>query len=346
MRTNLSDWGTFVVGSLFPHVVKPAVYHAHDLEECVEGGIPYVVRSKFNNGIKCRVKESGVTEVNPAGVISFGAENSAFFYQKEKWCSGRDIYYIDTRHLSQNTCLFLTSCLQVIATKYEYNFGLFPELLIKEEIKLPVDVSGNPDWHYMGNFIESISGKAKSMLDLLVAITRTTYGEKFDLSSWRSYPLASLFDVKPGARLRKQDMKEGDINYIGASAFNNGITAKIGNTESLHPAGTITVCYNGSIGQAFFQEQPFWATDDVNVLYPRFKLTPGIAKFIIPIIFKISFKYGYIDKWTADRMAVSELVLPAKEDGTPDWDYMESFIGKLTNKAQLIINVLDSCFHI
>ena len=81
-------------------------------------------------------------------------------------------------------------------------------------------------------------------------------------------------------------MKEGNINFIGASAVNNGVTAHIGNSEHLHPANTITVSYNGSVGEAFYQTQIFWASDDVNVLYPQFHLTPQIALFIQPIIRK------------------------------------------------------------
>ena len=135
-------------------------------------------------------------------------------------------------------------------------------------------------------------------------------------------------------------MREGGINYVGASAFNNGITAKIGNDEKIHPAGTITVCYNGSIGQAFYQNEPYWATDDVNVLYPKFRLSPSIAKFIIPIIYKLSSKYAYIDKWTASRMEATLIPLPADKYGDPDWEYMESFIDTLTQKAKSINAVL------
>lgn len=170
MKTDISKWGSFIVGELFHNIVKPAVYHSHDLEECEDGGIPYVVRSKFNNGIKCRVKDNGKIECSPAGVISFGAENASFFYQEEKWCSGRDIYYIDTRDLSLNTCIFLTSCLQVITSKYEYNYGLFPDLLKKEIIKLPIDEKGQPDWQYMDDYIDSVKDKARSALNILVSI--------------------------------------------------------------------------------------------------------------------------------------------------------------------------------
>ena len=51
----------------------------------------------------------------------------------------------------------------------------------------------------------------------------------------------------------------------------------VGNTDHLHPGGVITIAYNGqkATGKAFWQPKPFWASDDVNVLYPKFDLTEG-----------------------------------------------------------------------
>ncbi len=332
------DWKEFVVGELFPSIVKPAVYHAHELEETVDG-IPYVVRSKFNNGIKCRVKDTGSIRTSPKGVLSFGAENSSFFYQAERWCSGRDIYYVDTSNLSQNTCLFLASCFQVLAAKYEYNYGLFPDLLRKEVIKLPVDCEGAPDWTYMDAYIGRLSNKARTMLNVFTQ--DVNFGgetKQIDITEWKLFPVDELFSVVPGTRLRKQDMKEGNINYVGASAFNNGITSKIGNTEAIHSGGVITVCYNGSVGRAFYQDEPFWASDDVNVLCPKFKLTPAIAKFIIPVIYRVGSKYEYIDKWTTDRIKAASLPLPVSTTGEPDWPYMEEYIRRMEVRARNILN--------
>ena len=56
--------------------------------------------------------------------------------------------------------------------------------------------------------------------------SRTT----IDTSTWKPFPYQALFRIEKGERLTKADMKEGGIRYISASAFNNGITAHIGNT--------------------------------------------------------------------------------------------------------------------
>lgn len=164
-----------------------------------------------------------------------------------------------------------------------------------------------------------------------------------DTTNWREYLFTDLFNIVKGSRLTKADMIPGDINYIGATAFNNGVTAKIGNSEHLHPANTITVCYNGSIGQTFFQTEPFWATDDVNVLYPKFQITPNIAHYLCAVIYKLGLKYAYIDKWTVEKMSNTAIPLPTKDDH-PDWEHIELFMqqikDKVTSNISLICNAI------
>ena len=125
--------------------------------------------------------------------------------------------------------------------------------------------------------------------------------KKIDIKDWQPFTLESLFEVVKGSRLTKADMKEGNIRYIGATAFNNGITNYIGNNEETHPAGTLTVCYNGSIGQTYYQDKEFWATGDVNVLYPKFPMNKYIALFLAPLIKSVGRNYAYTDKWKIEE---------------------------------------------
>lgn len=166
VRMNTERWQEFQIGKLFPKIVKPPVYHTREVIED-EAGIPYVVRTKFGNGIKCRVQSMDGVEPSPAGVITWGAENAAFFYQAEPFLSGRDIYYIDTREYSSRICLFLASCFQTVAHKYPYNFGLFPDLLREERIRLPITQGGEPDWAYMDAYMSEVMRKVEGSLDAL-----------------------------------------------------------------------------------------------------------------------------------------------------------------------------------
>ena len=53
-----------------------------------------------------------------------------------------------------------------------------------------------------------------------------------DISNWKAFAIADLFDVIKGTRLTRANMKAGSIRYIGASTFNNGITAYIANDHN------------------------------------------------------------------------------------------------------------------
>lgn len=163
---------------------------------------------------------------------------------------------------------------------------------------------------------------------------------KIDTHDWKAFAIGDLFDVIKGTRLTKANMQPGKIRFIGSSSMNNGVTAHISNSEYLHPANTITVCYNGSVGEAFYQDQPFWASDDVNVLYPKFQLTLDRALFIIPLIKCISRKYNYINKWKQDVMCKDQIKLPVTSDGKPDWNYIDAYMLKMIRDTSITLNCL------
>jgi len=124
-------------------------------------------------------------------------------------------------------------------------------------------------------------------------------------------------------------MIPGEINFIGATSVNNGLTAKISNSEYLHPAGTITVTYNGSVGEAFYQAESFWASDDVNVLYPKFSLNESIALYFLAPLTKKGKGYGYSFKWTKEKMEQDYIVLPVTSKGNIDFDFIEERVREL-----------------
>lgn len=157
---------------------------------------------------------------------------------------------------------------------------------------------------------------------------------KIDTSGWKEFLVGKLFDVVKGTRLTKANMIPGDIRFIGSSAMNNGCTAMVGNTENMHPANTITVCYNGSVGETFYQDQPFLASDDVNVLYPKFDMTKEIALFIAPLIKSVSARYNYVDKWKQEEMIAGAIKLPVDLSGEPDWAYMDEYMSAVLSKAE------------
>ncbi len=147
-----------------------------------------------------------------------------------------------------------------------------------------------------------------------------------ETKAWKWFRYDQIFEIKKGKRLTKADMVDGDIPYIGATDSNNGITARVSNSEHLHSANTITVSYNGSIAEAYYQTKMFWATDDVNVLYPKFEMTPFSALFLTTIINKEKYRFNYGRKWDKELMQVSKIKLPIDKTENPDWQWIENYV--------------------
>lgn len=143
--------------------------------------------------------------------------------------------------------------------------------------------------------------------------------------NWKWFRYDEIFEIRKGKRLTTADMEVGNIRYIGAIDSHNGVSNYISNDEHIHESNTITVSYNGSVGFAYFQDKPFWATDDVNVLYPKFPLNVNIALFLCTMIEKEQYRYNYGRKWTKDIMEKSIIKLPTTENGQPDWQWMENY---------------------
>lgn len=162
-----------------------------------------------------------------------------------------------------------------------------------------------------------------------------------DISNWGEFKIKDIFNVVKGTRLTKANMKEGNIKFIGSSAMNNGETQRIGNSGHLHPANTITVCYNGSIGETFYQDEPFWASDDVNVLYPNFDMNKYIALFICPIIRSVGQKYAFNEKWKQEDMKDAKIYLPVTQSGLPDWDYIENYMKNIMDETEQVFTKLN-----
>lgn len=136
-------------------------------------------------------------------------------------------------------------------------------------------------------------------------------------------------------------MRPGNTPFISATDSNNGVRQRI-SALPMHPANIITVSYNGSVAEAFYQPEPFLASDDVNVFYPKFALDAVIAIFVCTIIRREKYRFNYGRKWNLERMNESEICLPVNADGDPDWDWMRRYILSRSFSSHLYEDMRDT----
>lgn len=172
-----------------------------------------------------------------------------------------------------------------------------------------------------------------------------------DTSKWKDFYLGRIFEIKKGKRLTKENITPGDLNFLGAIQGRNGVREKI-NEEPLFQGNCISVNYNGcGVGEAYYQKEEFWASDDVNVLILRgHEMNQTLAMFFITIIRKEKYRFSYGRKWNKEQMEKTIVKLPVCMDADgytiddkkiysdegymPDFLFMEKFILSLDDDVK------------
>ncbi len=344
VKLDTSEWGEFVIKDLFS-VKRPA---ARSQSDYMEGKVPFVASGNYNNGVLKYLEPKEKEELDKGNCITVSPIDGSAFYQKEDFLgrggAGSSIIMLYNPDLNLYNGCFIAAVIRAVCSRYAYSDMGSKDSIGAEKIKLPMDGNGNPDFLYMEAYMKKRENVVMSSLaELRFVGTLKKYG-KVDTESWGKFTIQSLFEVVKGKRLTKADMREGNIRFIGASSNNNGITAFISNEGHIHPANTITLSYNGSVGEAFYQEEKFWASDDVNVLYPRFALNKYIALFMIPLLKRAGQQYAFIDKWKKEDMEKDFIMLPVDENGNPDFDYMEQHMKHAEEVSKDAINKLGIGF--
>jgi len=286
-------------------------------------GINFVARTSENNGVVARVKVIPDIEPNPANTISVAAGGSVMesFLQKEPYYSGRDLFYLKPKiELSDIQLLYYCMCLR--ANKYKFNYGRQANKTLRE-LKIP-STEEMPAW------VETVSVPDKPKADSI-----TNANVSLHLDSWEWFPFDSIFEVTRGESEYIVDLQEGAIPYVSATSGNNGVSYHV---KTANSAGNkITLSYDGTIGEAFYQKGAFFASEKIAVLALKGKeLNPYIAMFLITVIRKESPRYNYGYKWSIDsRMKKTEIKLPSDGNGNPDWQFMEDYIKSLPYSSNL-----------
>lgn len=329
MNLNVESWKEFRLGDLFSEIYKAEAHVKGELE-CYnvpsDNTIRFISRTEMNNGCDCYVLNNDLSGIEKANAITIGDTTATCFYQGEDFVCGDHMVICRADWINLHTALYIISMLKQEKYKYSYGRAFKMELISNTVLKLPATADNTPDWDYMERYIKSLNHKP------LNTANQEGYGSHtLGVENWVEFCVGDLFEVKKGKRLTSDDQTDGDTPYIGAIDSNNGVANYIGQ-GAIHDGNTISLSYNGSVGEAFYQPKPFWATDDVNVLY--FRKENGVAfnkymaLFICAVLRQEKYRYSYGRKWVLESMKSTIIKLPEKS-GKPDWCYMENYMKSL-----------------
>lgn len=300
--------------------------YGHSLElnaleqSSADDAINFVGRAARRNGVTARVSPiKGEIPAEPGTItVALGGQGGAgvAFLQPFSYYCGRDVMILTPKiSMSEQEKLWWVAC--ICANRFRFGFGRqanrsLASLKLPEKDKIPTWVKESR--------LDQFDGASNALSSTVPTLPPT--------ETWKSFKYADLFEIKKGHRLTKAEMAAGKTPFIGAIDKNNGYRQFVA-AKPNHSANTITVNYNGSVAEAFYQPEPFRASDDVNVLYPKFELNRYCALFICALVGQERFRFSYGRKWHVERMVESLIKLPVTELQQPDWELITSYMKSL-----------------
>ena len=147
------EWKPFKISEIFTVESGCDIYD----KERIKGEVPYITSSAMNNGIKYFVANKNKTlEANAISVNRNGSVGYAFYH---KYMA---LYSNDCRKLkvkksnNEFVCLYMTNQIMQQKDKYNYSVKMGTARLLQQNILLPIDSSGNPDYDYMEKYIKKL----------------------------------------------------------------------------------------------------------------------------------------------------------------------------------------------
>lgn len=288
-------------------------------------GTAFVGRRGNRQGVSGYVEAIPSLVPFPAGLITVALGGSyllSAFVQQRFFYTAQNVAVLTPRDECMSLLRRIYYAMCIRHNRFRYSaFGREANRTLSA-IQIPASV---PGW------VDSASLPAHDGLAKAAAVTHPLSNPV----TWQEFTIGSLFDVKKGTRLTKAARLSGDVRFIGASENNNGVT-DYNDVEPTFAGGQLTVPYNGnSVGWAFYQDQPFFACDDVNVLVPKRKLSKWALLFVATVIKHEKSRYTYGYKWTLERMQTTPIRLPVNDAGHPNWDFMANFMRGLPFSAAI-----------
>jgi len=302
--------------------------------------VPYITRSDEANGMNLFIDKAQDTKyhLDESNVITIGLDTQTVFYQPHIFFTGQNIQVLRHKKLNKSIAEFLIPLIEVQMQKFNWGGnGATLGRLFKTKLMLPITQKGTPDWQFMEKYSKSIfEKKEEKYIYYIKGVLETLAYKKIvplEEKEWREFAIEDIMEVKPGKRLTKADMKQGNKPFIGSSDSNNGITAFVSNTNVSDDFNVLGVNYNGSVVENFYHPYKAIFSDDVKRL--SFKKTQGneyLYLFVKNIILKQKSKYQYAYKFNEKRLKRQKILLPINTKNEPDYAYMEQYIKNMKYK--------------
>ncbi|MDR2934181.1 MAG: restriction endonuclease subunit S [Rickettsiales bacterium] len=148
-----------------------------------------------------------------------------------------------------------------------------------------------------------------------------------NVKEWKEFNIGKLFNPVIAASSDISKLDDGNIPFIGRSAFNNGLQKYV-QSDKITAGKCITISMVGTY-IAYWQEKDFIASQNILVLRNE-NVNQFIGLFLSSIFNKIIHdKYSYSHTLGKEAFAIEIIKLPVDKNGNPDWKYMNDYIANI-----------------
>lgn len=164
--------------------------------------------------------------------------------------------------------------------------------------------------------------------------------EKLRTVKWGEFKYKEVFNrIEQGRRLKKDDQIDGTIPFVMSGTTNAGVVNYISNPVASFPKNAITI---DIFGNTFYRNYAFGAGDDTGVYWNDATAYSSNAMLFFAVAMQKSMmgRFSYGKKLRSSQSEDFTMHLPVTDDGTIDFDFMESFIAELS--AYLTVSGLDN----
>ena len=348
MELTTKDWKEFRIGDLFRvETCKGVDAGSLCLNKNYSENTPYefIGRTNDNYGLQGYIGDLGFPVNNSETITISQVGTIVAQIRTSKYYTSQNIFKLTALKFEPNqwNLLFIVTMLNKILLRYT-GYASYPtQKSLRNETLLLPSKNDEPDWDFMEEFIKEIEEKYiknvdkynQENIDKALSVTGLTTADlngNLEIKSadrYEEFRVGDLFDaflgiVTPNEML----LKKGKFPVITGVTENNGINGYFNELIVNHTySNMITVSNRGVYsGTAYYHNYEFILGSNVIALKPlSFKMTKNIALFIMTLINKLYYG-GYDNYPTKSSILEDAILLPAIDENTPDFDYMEKAI--------------------
>lgn len=337
MTWNELKWKEFAIEDLFN--IKIGKNVDGNKVDTQSGRFAYITRKESNNGLDGFIDFDLELLNEDYPVITIGNETAEPFVQEFPFFTGTKVNILIPKvELSSKVLFFIATSLKTHKQKYSYSFTINSTRLKKQKILLPIDRKSEPDYVFMEKYMakkeEELVSQYKDYISSEIAkLQQKGIALNID-KEWKEFEIGKLFKISAGKSKGLNhlvDVESGGVNYLGATNSNNGVLAYVEEVKNIVHKGN-AICFirngEGSMGYSIYKAEKFIATSDISVGYSE-HLNKAVGLFITTVADKVRGKYNFGYKRSDTRLKKEKLLLPANDQGEPDYIYMEQYMQAL-----------------